>query len=137
MTPEMFAFDEKFVDIGVQVTDMISCMALELGERECWAPVVLELVAAAQAYYDETGVVTKIHFRDNLRQYGKYWRGKSALGINADTERLAGMLEALSTAHHMATPSTLLWTQGVKCQQLSSPWVLGLPRSGGASICSA
>ena len=25
MTPEMFAFDETFVDIGVQVTDMVSC----------------------------------------------------------------------------------------------------------------
>ena len=102
------------------VTDMVSCMALGLGERERWAPVVMELVAAAQAYEDATGVATKIFFKDNLRQYGKYWRGMAALVINRGTERLAEMLEALSSicpAPPKATPSTSLWTQGVKLQQ--------------------
>ena len=95
---ELLTFDRKVENIGVQVSDMVSCMALELGDRERWAPVVLELVAAAQAYFNETGIYKKIYFRDNLRQYGKYWKGKSALGINADTEHFAAMLECLSNS---------------------------------------
>ena len=96
----IMAFDHRFVTIGVQVSDMVSCMALELGDRERWAPVVLELVAATQAYLAETGIDKKIYFKDNLRQYGKYWKGKSALGINADTEQFAAMLECLSNSSY-------------------------------------
>ena len=88
-------YEEEFVEVGVMMTDMISCMALELGERERWATVILELVAAAQAYEEAVGVATKISFKENMRQYGRYWRRKSALGIDGGTDRLVSMLEAL------------------------------------------
>ena len=86
----------EFVEVGISLIEMDSGMALDLGDRERWAPIVLELVAAAEAYYQAYGFETKVYFKENLRQYGRYWKGKAAVGIDYGVQRLVDMLRALA-----------------------------------------
>ena len=88
-------FAAEFAEVGISLIEMDSGMALDLGDRERWAPIVLELVAAADTYFQASGFETKVYFKENLRQYGRYWKGKAAVGIDCDVNRLADMLEAL------------------------------------------
>ena len=83
------------IEVGISLIEMQSGMVLDLGDRERWAPILLEIVAAAQAHEAEGNDRTHVWFKENLRQFGKFWRGKAAIGIDGDVEHFKDMLEAL------------------------------------------